>query len=314
MAGRQFKEGIDFFYFDTDFFTNDKMQLIEAEFGIKGTIVALRLLCKIYRDKGYYYQWGGDECLLFSRAAGAEFVPNAVNEIVNGLVRRRFFDKGCFDRFGILTSQSIQNAYIQATERRKSVDLIQEYLLLDLEQKPINVNIISINVSINNPNVDKSTQSKVKYSKVKKKKNIAKIDGNDVASHTESDPQKLDSRLQGKEKSSGQKENFAKFQKWILDNSPRVAKLKEPFTLEEFERLKVDFDLEKIQNLLLAMHNYKPLLTKNESANLTFRAWAKRENHTTNGKNSKHTPPSDEELMHSVAEGISRARTTQEWQ
>lgn len=162
MAGRQFKQGLDYFPLDISFFNCNKIQLIETEFGIKGILVALRLLCKIYAN-GYFYQWGKDECVLLSKAAGAEFVPGAVNEMVNGLVRRRFFDKGCFDRFGILTSQSIQQVYLEASERRKSIDIIAEYWLLELPTAQ-NVNIYSINVDINEQRKEKVKGNKTKLS------------------------------------------------------------------------------------------------------------------------------------------------------
>lgn len=72
--------------------------------------------------------------------------------------------------------------------------------------------------------------------------------------------------------------DFQKFQNWIIENAPTISKMKEPFTIQEFERLKADFDVGLIQSLLKSMHNYKPLLLKNQSANLTFRNWEKREN------------------------------------
>ena len=161
------KRGIDYFPFDVDFFHDDKIQLVEAEFGVKGSAIAIRLLCKIY-DNGYYYQWGGDECLLFTKNMGAEFVPSAVDEVVKGLVRRCFFDKGCFDRFCILTSKGIQERYFEAIKRYKSVDVFEEYLLSDVA-KNINVNIIPINVSINWINADINSQKKRKESKVEEK-------------------------------------------------------------------------------------------------------------------------------------------------
>lgn len=159
------KKGIDYFPFDVDFFQDDKIQLIEAEFGVKGSIIAIRLLCKIYNE-GYYYQWGGDGCLLFARNAGAEFVPNAVEEVVKGLVRRCFFDKGCFDRFSILTSKGIQERYFEATKRYKSVNVIGDFLLVDVS-KMDNVSIIKFNDSINPINDDINPQKK----RNKKKRN-----------------------------------------------------------------------------------------------------------------------------------------------
>ncbi|MEB3375437.1 hypothetical protein SFC43_27115 [Bacteroides sp. CR5/BHMF/2] len=55
-----------------------------------------------------------------------------------------------------------------------------------------------------------------------------------------------------------------------------MGKLKEPFTEAQFERIKQDFPIEVIENTLRSMHNYRELLKKYVSANLTFRKWAKR--------------------------------------
>jgi len=130
------KIGLDYFPLDVDFFEDDKIQLIEAEFGTKGVCVAIRLLCKVYKN-GYFYQWGGDECLLLSKQIGDGIVPNLVEEIVKGLVRRSFFDKGVFDSFRILTSRGIQRRYLEATGRTRAgvkinpdIDLIHSSSLL----------------------------------------------------------------------------------------------------------------------------------------------------------------------------------------
>lgn len=141
------KIGIDYFPFNVDFFEDDKLQLVQAEFGSKGLLIMVKLLCKIYKN-GYYYQWGEDECLLFTKNAGAEFVPSAVNEVVMGLVRRCLFDKRCFDSFHILTSSGIQQRYFNATKRYKSVPLIKEYLLLnDVNRENVVINSIVVNTN-----------------------------------------------------------------------------------------------------------------------------------------------------------------------
>ena len=72
-------------------------------------------------------------------------------------------------------------------------------------------------------------------------------------------------------------ENFEKFKNWITENAPNVSKLKEPFTEEQFERIKKEFPLQLIQDTLVSMHNFRELLKKYVSANLTFRKWAKRD-------------------------------------
>lgn len=82
---------------------------------------------------------------------------------------------------------------------------------------------------------------------------------------------------------------FEKFQAWIKDNAPRVAKMKEPFSESQFSALKKDFDSKFICDLLRDMHNHEPLLKNNHSAYLTFLGWAKRrENDRTHVGRSKH--------------------------
>lgn len=68
---------------------------------------------------------------------------------------------------------------------------------------------------------------------------------------------------------------FKNFQKWLNENAPNVSKMKEPFTIDQFVKLNEDFKREQIKSMCLKMHNYQPLLKKNNSANLTFRNWIK---------------------------------------
>jgi hypothetical protein len=70
---------------------------------------------------------------------------------------------------------------------------------------------------------------------------------------------------------------FNDFQVWIDEYTPRVAKMEKPFMMSEFEKLIADFDINAITEMLKSMHNYKPLLKKNVSANLTFRKWITKE-------------------------------------
>lgn len=109
--------------------------------------------------------------------------------------------------------------------------------------------------------------------------------------------------------------SFADFQNWILVKAPRVAKMKEPFTAEEYHRLLNDFDETFICDLLEAMHNYQPLLKNYRSANKVFRNWAKRQHHNNeNRRPTNHTnPPDDCDLARAVAEGYARANTPQGW-
>jgi hypothetical protein len=163
------KIGLDYFPFDVDFYNDEKIEFLSARFGLKGEAIVIRLLCKIYRN-GYYLKWGEDEALLFAKRVGDGCQHTFVNDVVYELVKRGFLNENIFNRFGVLTSKGIQSRFIEATERRKNIEIIREYLLIDLVEYE-NVNIIPLNVDIKENNVDIIPQSKGKKSKIENKEN-----------------------------------------------------------------------------------------------------------------------------------------------
>ena len=84
-------------------------------------------------------------------------------------------------------------------------------------------------------------------------------------------------------------ESFLKFQQWITDNAPRVAKMKEPMTDKQLQKLKEEYSTEQICETLQAMHNYEPLIRKNRSAYMTVTNWLRRNRRTTNNTSSHET-------------------------
>ena len=155
-------------YFSLDVYLDDKFALIEAEFGLTGFAVVVKLFQKIYGQRGYYCEWNEDVALLFSRQNGVG--GNVVSEIIKSALKRGIFDKNLYDKFGILTSKGIQKRYLEATKRRLKVDIKSQYLLINTAQKYKNVNILSENVYIEDENVNRLEQSKVKESRVKESK------------------------------------------------------------------------------------------------------------------------------------------------
>jgi hypothetical protein len=80
-------------------------------------------------------------------------------------------------------------------------------------------------------------------------------------------------------------------QEWISKNAPNVDRLKEPLTFEQCEKVLMGNSIEIVQKVLLSMHNFKDLLKKYISANLTLQNWLNRENNNgTNKQFSKKQP------------------------
>lgn len=164
---RPTKQGLEYYPNDVDIHDDDKVALISSEFGAIGEAILWRLLCKIYRN-GYYYNWGGDERLLFCRWAGGIFVPNQVDEVVNGCLRRSIFNNRVFKKFGVLTSTGIQKRYLKATTERKEIEINSEIWLLELPKTRrfvVNPPNNGVNPPINEVNPTINSQSKVKESK-----------------------------------------------------------------------------------------------------------------------------------------------------
>lgn len=126
---RPTKAGLD--YFPHNCIPDQRLELIEAEFGLTGYAVVLKLYEKIFVEKGYFCEWTKDVALMFARKNGVGV--NVVSEIVNASIRRGIFDNNLFKKYQILTSKEIQETYLEVVSKlkRTSVNLIQEYLLVD---------------------------------------------------------------------------------------------------------------------------------------------------------------------------------------
>lgn len=157
---RPVKQGIEYFSFDTDFFSDIKVRRISRACGPASTSILICLLCNIYRDKGYYISW--DENLPFVVADTIGTTEGAVEEVVKKAIQVGFFNKELFDKYRILTSNGIQNRFKSAVLRREEIEYVVDYLVSERKNEVI---------AYKNEVIDDiSTQSKVK---VKRKKNIS---------------------------------------------------------------------------------------------------------------------------------------------
>ena len=125
MAGRQNKVGLD--YFELDCQMEEKVRLIQAEYGLKGFAVFVKLLQSIYGEHGYYCEWTQDSELLFMSENGLDSgFLQLLREIVSACIRRNIFSERLLKEYGILTSSGVQKQYLKATVKREVVDLKKE--------------------------------------------------------------------------------------------------------------------------------------------------------------------------------------------
>lgn len=185
MAGRPVKVGLD--YFELDCHMEEKVELIEAEFGLKGFAIIVKLYQSIYSGFGYYCEWTPDISLLWARRLGVShggdsgnldtvdktsslpgFPNNLINNVVAASIKRNIFSEELFTRYHILTSPGVQKRYLNATSKREKVEMKKEYLLLSDGKIQNNVVINSISDGINSISDVRNAQSKVKESREEK--------------------------------------------------------------------------------------------------------------------------------------------------
>lgn len=252
------KAGLSSFLLDVD--NSTALKLIEAEYGIKGFGVVVKLWQKIYKECGYYTEFTNDVTLLF--ADENKLSVSLVSQIAEQACKRGIFDKGLYDKYSVLTSESIQEKFLCGVKRWKRVKLIREYLLLEPGQLPANAHIVSrnggANVSISEENVCSFSTNTKSKSKNKSKNNgngngnnapaaPAAADYNDNANANDSDSANADECIKAYEKYigtatpsvAGYKDNadecIKAYEKYIGTATPSVAEGIDYFLSEGME-------------------------------------------------------------------------------
>ena len=171
---RKQSQGIDYFPFEVDFFSDKKSKVLKARYGADGITVYLYLLCQIYRE-GYYTRV--DKDFKFMVSDDLNMSPDKVEQIMTFLLERSMFDEQLFKSDAVLTSTGIQERWQKAVKTRASKTPIEvtEYWLLNEEQtaafiKHTLFNNTSEKKALSSEkkdfNSENYSQSKVKESKV----------------------------------------------------------------------------------------------------------------------------------------------------
>lgn len=253
------KSGIE--YFPLDCQLDDKLDLIEAEFGLTGFAVVVKLWQKIYAGQGYYCEWTKEVALLFGKKIGLG--GNAVSEIVEASIRRGIFDEKIFEKYSILTSKGIQERYLEAVSRRKKVEVKKEYLLINCVQNYKNVDISSENVYKNQKNAYISEQSKVEESKVKESR---------VKESNEPDG------LAQKQKSKPVRHKYGEYNHVLL-------------TDEQYSKLINDYSETTVKEYIRKVDEYCQQYGKSyNDYNLTIRKWLRKDGKNAGNKQCDKQP------------------------
>ena len=132
MANRK-KTGLSSFKLDCKL--EEKTRLIQAEYGLVGFAVVIKLYQKIYGEFGYYCNWNENSVSLFLMENEiSQDNREFVNEIVMACLDVNIFSAEMFQKFQILTSRGIQKRYLAGTSRRYDIVLNKGFLLVEIPE------------------------------------------------------------------------------------------------------------------------------------------------------------------------------------
>lgn len=253
------KTRLDWFKLDCQM--DSKVEALEAEFGLYGFAIVVKLYQRIYGVEGYYCEWNDDVALVFARKNGVG--ANVVSEIVQRAIARGIFDKGQFDKNGILTSHGIQERYYDAVDRRKYAKIKPEYLLLCTTQNSENADISSKNVNISEENADifyteknRAEKNRIEQNRKDRKQRSANLDQVNLTDDERSELERLADRLTVDEYIKSiikwQQENhklntkpYSCIKKWI-EQDGAVKKKDGGITAEDVKSFEESIDFDKL--------------------------------------------------------------------
>ena len=164
---RPAKNNLDYFPLDCNL--DQKFQLLEAEHGIAGFGIIVRLFQTIYGEEGYYMKWDEDSLILFASKTvmngDTDYKVDFISSVVNTALNRGIFSKEMYDKYQILTSRGIQERYTEALKRRSKILLENAYLLLRSPSNEVNVAETRVNVAETKVIVDNNATKKSKVNK-----------------------------------------------------------------------------------------------------------------------------------------------------
>ena len=127
---RPIKQGLDYFPLDVNL--DDKIELLEAECGLQGFAIIIKLFQKIY-NQGYFIKWTEDDQLLFAKKINTDLTT--VNSVIMIALKREIFNKEMYENYRILTSKGIQRRFFEICKqlKRKGVEVNPKYLLIKID-------------------------------------------------------------------------------------------------------------------------------------------------------------------------------------
>ena len=126
-------QGLEYFPFAVDFFSDTKIRILKARYGTDGLCIYQFILCQIYRE-GYYTK--ADEDFIYVVSDELKVSSDKVEQVITFLLKRSMFDEQLFRSDAVLTCAGIQERWQEAVKTRavKTPMEVSKYWLLKPEK------------------------------------------------------------------------------------------------------------------------------------------------------------------------------------
>lgn len=173
---RQAKPGINYFPFDTDFFSDLRIRKLIRYQGGQAVTVYLMLLCTIYRN-GYYIRW--DDSLPFILSELSGYDEEYILAVIGCCFDIGLLDQPLYESDRVLTSRAIQKRYrnIHTLSRRTCV--MQDFLLITSEETDIISQKTAVSAQESPVIAQKPTVNSAEIPQIKGNKNKSKQTSSD---------------------------------------------------------------------------------------------------------------------------------------
>ena len=173
------KKGLDYFPFDTDFFTRPEVESLHTRHGNDGVMIYMYILCEAYRRNGYYLVMNDD--VMDHMMAHVTRKEGTIKQVLKYLVSRSLLfeltDSKLTGPVTIYTSPAIQKQFQEVSKRLKRHVRVDETIWMlkeDESESCIKCTLFSESSGENNNNSgengDNSGENATKESKEKENK------------------------------------------------------------------------------------------------------------------------------------------------
>ena len=174
------KEKLEYFSLDVDIFSNVRIKALMGNYGNDGFTAYIRVLCDIYRSKGYYLEYSDDYISIFSKDLG--FTKEKTMQIINYLCSRSLLTQRILTGSDkVVTAKSVQERYQNIMKSlKRDVFVDNRIWLLNSQETESCIKVQSSNSkSEKNPNKSEKNPNKSEKNPTKESKekyNIRKYD------------------------------------------------------------------------------------------------------------------------------------------